>query len=821
MSCSIGNSAVAIVEVDAAAELARLARMDLVLRASPGPDDYVIAGHALAIASAMHPDDAELARLVASAAWASGDRALLMDATRNIVRNDPQDTVAQLRLLSANINARQTVEERLAAYERILGPAGEGLDASVRSRLSLDAALLEREVGNTERFRERLLDAVRLDITNKDAVSLGVRTFVTRETGVEELIGWQIRLLYSDPFDPHVHMTIARVCAGQGALDAAQRFLENSVVLFEVSGIEVPALLQSQRLALQWQQVGPRGVLDSLNQPLYEAREQAAEIIAARKEAGEPYDDIRDPDEIRYDLPTERIRLFAANALQDDEAIEASLRDLTLTTQQTVRDLADAMNAPGADGRAILQELTAIFVNLQVSRGMVGRDADRIREEIETFNNSIPGSERDTQKAAIWLTYARGEYQQAIDEVGDVRDTSLAGLMVAMAGEQTGDLERSSRIYRAQALSRPLDAFGAFARSRLVAMGREQDVISDAGRFLESRLSRVPAWMDRMLSSPRSFMLLQADAEHRTTTVTDRARVRLRLRNSASIPMSLGASRSIGSRMLLIPRAVSGGGDDQGRPTPSVIDLDRRLRMEPLEEIDVTLPGDSAYGAWLRMVNAHISQRDRYRAVQSFQPAPLGGLGPGPFGLIGETAIVQQNALGLARVPVEELIAVITSGDAARLRAAAIATLSRFYQQGSDLALDTDERRDVVAAWQGRFASLTDAERACVLLILPHAMQSPSFEPFDQAVIETVVGEGLAGGGDPGLLAAIALTRVRDPESPLFEVMRNASNEHVRLLGASVSERLGSLRPAWSLVGPGVEAAAPGGRSDSFGGFGP
>jgi len=815
------HGAGALIEpTEAGAELARVAQMDLILRDNPGPEDYLLAAHTLAIASGMRPGDAEISRLAASAAWAGGDRGLLLEATRNVIRADPRDTVAQLRLISSNINSKQTAEERLAAYDRVLGPAGKSLDASVRSRLALDAALIERELGRTDRFESRLRQAVELDITNKDAVSFAARTFTGPDTGIEELIDWQIRLLYADPFDPHVHLTIARICAGQGALDAAQRFLENGVRLFEVSGAELPASLRSQRLTLRWQQSGPRQVLESLNGPLADMRGQAAEVIAERKEAGEPHDDIRNPEDIRYDLAIERIRLLAANALEDSGAIDSSLNDLTLTTQEVITQLAEVLSAPGANQQTVAQEMIRIFVDLQVARGMVRREVDRIREEIDLFNQNIRGASNETRRAEPWITFAAGNYQQAIDETGDPAPGTLASLLVAMASEQLGDLDRATEIYKVFALTRPLDAYGGFARSRLVAMDREDEARSRAGAFLESRLSRVPAWMDRMLGDPRSFMLLQAEASTTTTTAIEGVSIHLRLRNTSSIPLGLGASRPIGSRMLVVPRALAAQSEFDGDPTPQVLDLERRLRLEPLQEIDVTVRADSAYASWLRMVNAHSSQRDRYRAVQSFQPTSRGGLGPGPLGLIAETGIVQQTALGLARGSVDELVDAISMSDSVGLRRTAIATLSRVYQTDDALKLGRAEQDRVVQVWTERFAAMTDAERTLALLVLPHGLQSLAFEAFDNAVIETIVAEGLQGArSDSGLLAAALITRVRSPDSPVFDLAAESKDEHVRRLGVLLRNRLGDARPAWSMVGPGVEAMGP--RSRAGGGFGP
>lgn len=121
----------------------------------------------------------------ASAAFGTGDPGLLAKATARVVLLDPSDTVAQ-RLITARIAARQTAEERLEVYERMLGPRGASIDPTVRSRLALDAALIERERGELDRFLRYLTLATDLDRTNKEAHHLATSYFAEYAGGSGE-----------------------------------------------------------------------------------------------------------------------------------------------------------------------------------------------------------------------------------------------------------------------------------------------------------------------------------------------------------------------------------------------------------------------------------------------------------------------------------------------------------------------------------------------------------------------------------------------------------------------------------------------------------
>ncbi len=122
----------------------RLARSAILLtRSFPDPaiEEFRLGALALEIAQRLDPGNEELLRFQLEAWRHAQDDANVLRVTREIVRVNPSDTVAQLRLLTEQVRLQQRIEDRVRLYDTLLGPGGESLDVSVRSRLAFDAAL--------------------------------------------------------------------------------------------------------------------------------------------------------------------------------------------------------------------------------------------------------------------------------------------------------------------------------------------------------------------------------------------------------------------------------------------------------------------------------------------------------------------------------------------------------------------------------------------------------------------------------------------------------------------------------------------------------
>ncbi|MEC9374668.1 MAG: hypothetical protein VYC34_12525 [Planctomycetota bacterium] len=204
--------------------LARLSIMFIRQLNDPTPEEYRIAALVLEEALTLAPGDEDLVRRLIEAWHAQGEHEKVLEYTRQLLKINPNDTLAQLRLISARIRGMQTAELRMTAYERMLSDDGAGLDASVRSRLALDGALLAREMGNEDRFLDWLALALELDMTNKEAAVLTANYTLERVRDPLTRVEILTNVILSDPLDPSTHLNLARELMSNGAYAAADRF---------------------------------------------------------------------------------------------------------------------------------------------------------------------------------------------------------------------------------------------------------------------------------------------------------------------------------------------------------------------------------------------------------------------------------------------------------------------------------------------------------------------------------------------------------------------------------------------------------------------
>ncbi|HVZ94044.1 MAG TPA: hypothetical protein VG797_06000, partial [Phycisphaerales bacterium] len=217
-------------------QLARMAIGRLRAVPEPGIADYRIAALTLRMVRPLVGEDLELLRLELEAWSGAGDTARFDETLREVVKADPSDTVAQLRLIVSRIRELQNSDDRLNAYLKILGSKGKALHATVRSQLALDAALLARENGNQAAFIELMTQAAQLDPTNKDAVSLFVTYFIDRTTDPLEKVKLLTDVVAADPTDHSATMNLTHALMSCGAWKAAARTLPLSNMAYAATG---------------------------------------------------------------------------------------------------------------------------------------------------------------------------------------------------------------------------------------------------------------------------------------------------------------------------------------------------------------------------------------------------------------------------------------------------------------------------------------------------------------------------------------------------------------------------------------------------------
>lgn len=807
--------------------LNRGAILDLRLHESPMPIDYELTANMLSIASDLDPKNAEFARDMAQAAWLAGDNELMLDATRRIIRIDPQDSMAQLRLISANINKKQTLEGRKALYDRFLSDAGKSLDPSVRSRLALDAALLEREAGNTSGFLERLHQATRLDSTNKAAASLAAQYYSSIRRDSVTNLEYQIRVLNADPLDPNVHLAIFNILSSQGALKEAERFLTNAIDLYKLESGQAPERIEELRIAIEWQVDGPQEVMRELLNTLNDRRVYAQARVDSRIENQLPTDDLIKPKDIRYRQGIDKLRLLAAHSQGETEQVREILDDIKLSVDEELTLIAQSMNVRGADLNALLVQVVVQIAELQAMRAVVGMDAELIRKEILDVVKSQPVMAERLASVEPMALFAEGKYQEAYDQSESFKSSPVISLIRGQSLEKLGRTDDAIELYLRLARSNVNNAYGAFAHSRLKTIGAADQLVTEAGREMALVAQRVPAWYDQMIKDPSTFFNLSVSQNKPIYREGELPLLTLRIKNTAPIPLAIGPNAPIDSRVLIESVGVQTAHNGfVGDPRAKVLQLDQRIRLKSREELVVTIAADSATTDWLIDQQPGLSMRQRWRVVQSFRPRVsddvaraqqsnpnmrVFGITNSALGLTTETPVVQRIGLSSTREDVPTLVRLIESNEASNRRRGILAVAARMMSPSQDYPKFSDSEFDkIITAIKNVYTRVNRAERAAMMLVLPQRHQVPAMIAFDDHVAASLLSDALIDSqADPLLTVCALVTRTDDPEAPIFEALVHVKDPRVLRIGDIVRARLREQVPLLGTVGPGIEAMTP------------
>ncbi len=747
-----------------AGEITRIALLDLRSVETPRPSDFTITIEVLRLAQSLDPNSGDIARRICEAAWSAGDQAALLEATERLIKIDPGDTVALLRLLTARISQMQTAEQRLSAYDAALGDVGKGLDPAIRSRLALDAALLLKERGDEAGFVQRLTMATALDSTNKDAALLALNYFSDRVSGDPlgklELLS---NLLMADPLDPKVHAQLRDEFATAGAFKAALRFHTSVGTIYAAAGIPETADHVVRSFVLDWRGKGARGMLDALNQNL---QQQRANVGRPGSEQASAFNNR--PEDVRLGAPFEEVRLAAALVLDRPNDVAASLQDMGRSTRSKVELLTDLTRRP----TNITAEDAAEEVRLTLGQHHLWQClAAAVGPSLEGAQPSItpPGETAEDPNLLLadngaessplndaWRAIRDKEDAKAMDLLDRAGDSLWVSLGRAVVLERTEADGEAARAYRRVAETAPLSAMGSLAAHRDEALVQRSGaarppvalIAGDAEEFANS----IPAWVDAMASRPGSFQSMRAEAATNKSGTLDRGNVRVILRNLSPAPMGLGSGRAISTRLLFVPALE--GRIPMNRLEPEVFELDRRLRLMPSEEVQYVLWPEVGEVGFAIQQSGEFPTRVRWRVIQGFETARDGTRHAGLGCMESQIDVgILHEAMPETRVSGEQLASRLRTADETALPELLVAARLRLLQR-SDPSLNP--MMDTLVA---RYPTMSPAARLLVLTAMPSAARVPEAKELDAAVLREK---------DPRVMLMGVLLRTKGPDDPIM-----------------------------------------------------
>lgn len=802
-------------EVIVAQSIVRVALVDLKVNQDPQPGDFVVASALLQSALRGTPDDQDIVRLAADAAEQAGDRDGVERLTRELLRLDPSDSVAQLSLISSRIGRLQNARERATSYEQLLGPRGQQIDESVRSRLALDAAVLARELGDSAQFVARLGEATRLDPTNKDAAALAYAFFSQRVDDPVGRLELLISLLKADPLDSQTHLAIARELASAGAAAQSVRFLQNAASIDGRSGLQLSADRSNEESVQLWFARGPEWVIEDISKVVRGARGEIESLRRRLTASGQPLTGVAEPESIRLELSTERIRLAAASASGNTAAAAESSSDML----RSVQDLDTWLVNPSRRPRRYTEELLrseieywsveSVWLNL-----LANQQIDLAEKQLAALTaGSGKVSRAVGERLAGWLALRKGDLDKA-ERVLKALDKSdpLATLGLGVLAEAREDRSQAVARYVEVWLAMPDSYIGQWARTRGSKLTESPWPMPASSAKLGALAQGVPAWLDKMITDPRSFMTLTAEPLSKQLGPFEPARVRVRLRNVGPIPLALGADKPLNARLLFTPQVESGKQTMTAQAVPEVVTLNRRLRLRERETLEATVWVEPGFGGWALGLADPGPWRQRWRMLQGFRIDGEGITLPGVFSLAVEVPMVQRQGLNAPMAETGVLAQSLRAAQGQELANALGVAAIRLQRVGQPDGLKQDEARVLIGALLTRYSAENAQVRSLMLARLPVAALAPSMEEFDEAVKK--IDEA-----DAGVMLLKVVTRVRSANDPLLNAARAMTDSSLRAAVDAHEARLRASTRVYStwgyLIGPtqlgaqGTPGAAP------------
>jgi len=618
---------------------------------SPTAQQYRAAALALRIARRWRNTDAEVLRQEIEAWDAAQDTDRALAATRELIRLDPLDTVALLRVANARITNLQDADQRLAAYEGLI--SAKSIDPSVRSRLALDAALLARETGDERGFLDRLLLASTLDITNKEAAALTVTTYLDKSKDPKERFDLLTTLLLADPHDPEVHRNIAYELRRQMAFKASARFLDMARTLNANEGKPPTSAQQLEYYQSLWDSLGPEKSLEDLQRALdldlIREKMRRDSLEKSGRSAG-PEQDIRLPPAL------ERVRLMIHVARMDDAGAFASVRSLEESQKDALQRLAtDPPKAPEGEELPVHMRAESIRRTLMLDwvwvRLFSGQRLDDVEKDLEAVAAPVEEGALTLSPDALaryrgWYMVIKGDVAQGRAILEPLAPTDgTARWALGVAAQREGDTEKAAAQFEALAREQAASALGSAARQRWERIKGVPMPLTGAAKVLEEESARFAPWLEGVVKDPRKFVTLAVTGTTSRLRAFDRADLTITVGNNTRQPLGVGIGRSINPRMLLAAQMIIAGRDESTRIRPEVLNLARRLRLMPGESMTATLWGGR--GDLTTIVDTlPTSQFNlRWHATQGFIFSE-GGFRAGPNSVRAESNIIVGVPIG-------------------------------------------------------------------------------------------------------------------------------------------------------------------------------
>jgi hypothetical protein len=722
-------------------------------------------------------------------------RAARREALEALSRIDPADDAVRLARIADAVESHPTADARVRAYEAVLSERNRAaIGAPCAARLAYQLASLESRIGNPELFARWLAESVKTDPAYPTAAQAAAGFFRMRVSDPAADVELLSGAIEANPRDIATWSALCTVLLDGGAFAGAERVLRMAIAVAEAERrMEAVYALTGDLATALWGSGQAEAAARELNLRMARLTDDYRRVISmmdpsittARLEREYP------PVPTTFSIGMLGLAQRRGDVAELDRLVSQALRGSDAEIRRARDNAADDRRIAEFD----IQKLTLTL--------LFARDASAARALIDSTAKAGALGDRGKERFEAMLAWRQGKLDEAIAALRPFSDDDpLAHYALACALLESKKVPEAAAEFRSIARDHVGTSIGLLSLDRLAeALGQQAlatrqlspEIAARADAMEESLRKHLPKAVDAIVEAP--LRALSVDLIPSATTVRpfEPLDLRVRIRNTTRLPLAIGADAPISGTVSMRSAAPRPGEPRSSELPPQPVLIDRRLRLEPGQEIDAVIE-TSLTQLGLLLAFEPLDPHLVNVAVVSNPAIASGGTAPGFMGTVTEAPPIQYTGVVVNQAWVEESLAMVRSAGQVEavkrlaLLAHAAADPGRF-PEGAQAPLRAAWPA-IIDAWK----ALPERAQAWVIAVLPR--ETPDMAPFLEAARSST---------SPEVLRSWVVTRITDPKDALLDVCRRSGDADLAQLADAASWVL-QRRAARAVEEVGVEA---------------
>jgi len=531
-------------------------------------------------ATLLTPEDPSVWRVLHQVAQMADRPSISTHAIENLLRVSPVEPTAQLARLRNIINEAQTVDRRMSLYEQILSEnRGNNLDAEAASRLALDAAYLQQQVGDINQFARWLAESVALDPSYPDAINLATGFFGDETADVYRRAELLASSALSNIRDVSTQVALAEFLMAFGDYKDAKELYELILGSSPEEQWNISSNLLADIVLSQWASGDESAAMETLL-----ARQNAIDRVFQRKtQAQQPRLNPLDLARIHAPLPPKLAVVCAA--VYENQTENSQNKSALGGAINSLVTLSKMYESQGDKGLLLTVEmyLQAAWVLL-----WIGEDADGAEKFIKQVETGATIHPSEKQRLDGWIALRRGDLVTAKSKLEPLTNDPAAKIGMALLYLEEENKKDAALELLSVAKSGGGTLLGVWSRNKLQEVVGTSFTIRPEVDSLRQLMSGVLQELHAIHNDPRPPIEIRITPNRNTFGPYQPILVNVELTNNTTIPLSIASNGPI-QPLVLIEAKLNISGFSNTAAKPIVVSIDRELSIKPGGTISVQI----------------------------------------------------------------------------------------------------------------------------------------------------------------------------------------------------------------------------------------